>query len=1009
MNKYLWDENNNPIGFSFDQLLYRIRSNDTEGLIFDSVSLPEIIEDSDGVLAVFDALVTPYSRLKRKVEQLQIVMNKAVDGITTVSCQVSEPIKQNGNVHVAAIYELSDGQTVTVVFHNPDATPSKLTASDQMISWKWMLNKKDITIVVAPENGHDLAIREIGRRIMKLGLKNSPAFARMNQKRAERLQNIATLTKECESLENRLGELQNEIKQAHAENEERALALKNTTLSKQFADVLSENGWSLKNNVEDLFKKEYTAYNQSSMIVIDLDEFKNDEISIILNDGSVNEKVTLTANMDMNYKALDTLILRMIGNVQSRKVLESLISSLKLSGHASTAISDTELEVRTARTNHEVSISLNADGTFKVVTALSLGEIVNSTKEPSVIADAIDIADFNLSINDFPDDKNIDSDLIQGGVFKGKTAAFAYAIEQIEKAANSLPDLTIAFGNFNYTAQAGSLFDSVVSESSPPIIGITAQIGYKPTDIILARVQVDEDGTSIIYRGEGGLTKESIVHPASTFEVFKISFKNLIVDLDVIPKFEDSIPELKAYLDQFTPLKRGQVLKSLTRTAYADDGSKVTVAENVIAFAKRAGAKVDKDKDGKPTISTDQYVLSSKLGRIPATFGVWLIESGTIKPKEPENKDLDPTDPKGYAIIQQNNLFKEYQDQLDSFFQTRLIDIRNCLRDMGWDGEQFKDLSKNNETLKIEFKHAGAGGNVVGATYRLSNGYELVDGLNYSPKEVAISIDGAVPEIESNSEGTNTFSFETFQNDVNKHFKRSDRWSIGITGDTLNKELEGLGDKIYLMWNDNGENLPSVNIEWMDRTLKTIEAVNEDPEFFASQLIAEVNHQIGLIYAGRDNSVSHKEVESYIELVKGKLDQYYEASPEAKETLKTDILQTIELFDAMSQRKFDIDQDKIDLSEFVNQVHSKLTSKPVPDNSNNELENTEEDPDLKYLKSVIANPEDHTEDSDLDRLGELIDKAEADKNSDFAKLADQAVTLVQNVFFNQLSEMVTSK
>ncbi|QOJ22956.1 MAG: hypothetical protein HRU78_04260 [Gammaproteobacteria bacterium] len=37
---------------------------------------------------------------------------------------------------------MSDGQTVSIFFHNPDTTPNKLTPADELISWKWLLNKR---------------------------------------------------------------------------------------------------------------------------------------------------------------------------------------------------------------------------------------------------------------------------------------------------------------------------------------------------------------------------------------------------------------------------------------------------------------------------------------------------------------------------------------------------------------------------------------------------------------------------------------------------------------------------------------------------------------------------------------------------------------------------------------------------------------------------------------------------------------------------------------------------
>jgi len=95
-----------------------------------------------------------------------------------------------------------------------------MAPTDEVISWKWLLNKKDITIVVAPERGADLNVREVARRIMRLAEKNSAAFARANAKRAERMQTISDLKAEITQLEGELKSAQNELEVAKLEWEE---------------------------------------------------------------------------------------------------------------------------------------------------------------------------------------------------------------------------------------------------------------------------------------------------------------------------------------------------------------------------------------------------------------------------------------------------------------------------------------------------------------------------------------------------------------------------------------------------------------------------------------------------------------------------------------------------------------------------------------------------------------------------------------------------------------------
>lgn len=236
-----WDASAQPVGMQTAVLLYQIRCHDAgAGLLLDAVTCEDILEDADEVLAM-DAMVTPYAKVERKMDALYQVMQRASATIKPIAVKVTEPFKPKGvsSVNVAGFFELSDGQTVSVYLHNPDTTPQKLAPTDELISWKWLLNKKDITIVVAPERGEDLNVREVARRIMKLAEKNSPAFQRANGKRAERMQAIQGLKDEIAGLEVELADARKQLEVAKAEAEERKAEAEQWDSEKE-ADVLAE-------------------------------------------------------------------------------------------------------------------------------------------------------------------------------------------------------------------------------------------------------------------------------------------------------------------------------------------------------------------------------------------------------------------------------------------------------------------------------------------------------------------------------------------------------------------------------------------------------------------------------------------------------------------------------------------------------------------------------------------------------------------------------------------------
>lgn len=182
-----WGAGQQPAGLTLGSVLYQLRAQDPDNLLMDCVTMADIEEHlasgADGTM--LDAMVIEHQQMERKANQFLRVMQVAADQVKPVSVEVSKPFKNRGTTQVAMLFVMDDGQTVSVFFHNPDSTPNKLAPTDELVSWKWVLNKKDITITVAPERGQDLNPREVSRRIMKLVQKNSAKFAQANANKAE--------------------------------------------------------------------------------------------------------------------------------------------------------------------------------------------------------------------------------------------------------------------------------------------------------------------------------------------------------------------------------------------------------------------------------------------------------------------------------------------------------------------------------------------------------------------------------------------------------------------------------------------------------------------------------------------------------------------------------------------------------------------------------------------------------------------------------------------------------
>lgn len=211
MTDITWDSAGMPANSDLATILYGLRLGDREdGLLLDAVQMSDILEDADS-LDILDALVVENAKLGIKMEQLRRIMEATGETVKPISMQISEPFKQKGTTNVTALFELSDGQTVAIFFHNPDSTPNKILPQDELVSWKWLLNKKDVTILVAPEKGRDLNPREVARRIMRLAEKNSAKFQKANSARAERLAGIEQAKGAVAEKESTLASLDAEI------------------------------------------------------------------------------------------------------------------------------------------------------------------------------------------------------------------------------------------------------------------------------------------------------------------------------------------------------------------------------------------------------------------------------------------------------------------------------------------------------------------------------------------------------------------------------------------------------------------------------------------------------------------------------------------------------------------------------------------------------------------------------------------------------------------------------
>lgn len=166
----------------------------------------------------FDALMDKKLRLTLLTDRLFNAMSRAGDAdLSVTGVTETKPFKRQGVTNIAYIFDLSDGQKLSIWFHNPDSTPAMLKPDDIMISWKWMLNKRDVTAVLSPKQGDNVQLPVLAARIMRVARKNSKRYQAAVARAAVMAQELADAQALVESKQGEIDQLDTDISGLNAD------------------------------------------------------------------------------------------------------------------------------------------------------------------------------------------------------------------------------------------------------------------------------------------------------------------------------------------------------------------------------------------------------------------------------------------------------------------------------------------------------------------------------------------------------------------------------------------------------------------------------------------------------------------------------------------------------------------------------------------------------------------------------------------------------------------------
>lgn len=193
-----------PKGFTeqeLDNTYYGlVRDPDDYALMMESAPFEEVdayynpgTEEVDAAFITEAVVVKKFSRLEGVVRRgIVKAMNKYMTAtdpdtgtpITAMDPIVGKPRKSGLFAYVTVQIPFSDGQVVSIVFHAPEGDQKKISPDDTVVAFRWLLNKRDITNAVAPEDGKEISLETVSKRVGQLVEKNTKRFA-ATQKEAQ--------------------------------------------------------------------------------------------------------------------------------------------------------------------------------------------------------------------------------------------------------------------------------------------------------------------------------------------------------------------------------------------------------------------------------------------------------------------------------------------------------------------------------------------------------------------------------------------------------------------------------------------------------------------------------------------------------------------------------------------------------------------------------------------------------------------------------------------------------
>lgn len=200
-------------GKSVNLLLDMQRHDDNSELLSSFDGLANLLESIGAEYADFDSIIVEYQYLDKLMNMLHKAMQTASKGGVKVLNvdQSDKPFRLKKVLNVAVSYDFEDGQTITILFHHPDRDAKRIAPQDTLLSWKILMNNRDVTGVIQPNQGEGIALPVLAGRVVKLINQNSARFKRTQAKKAANAQALADAEQRIADKQNQKSAISSEI------------------------------------------------------------------------------------------------------------------------------------------------------------------------------------------------------------------------------------------------------------------------------------------------------------------------------------------------------------------------------------------------------------------------------------------------------------------------------------------------------------------------------------------------------------------------------------------------------------------------------------------------------------------------------------------------------------------------------------------------------------------------------------------------------------------------------